>query len=93
MSKRKITILFKPLESNIDDYDEEVGFDYSNAIDIERMIMQIEDQQEVQVLLLRYMGYDYKEIANIMNLKSVGDYYIIWRRLRNDMEIIQKNEV
>jgi len=82
---KKITVSFKPQQIPIDDVDIDYESDIDKSIDIERLILNLKDINEVQLLLLRFIGYDYKEIADIMNFKNTGEYYVLWRKLREDI--------
>ena len=67
--------------------------DQSDTIDTERLILSLKDSEEVQVLVLRFIGYTYTEIQEIMNLESIGNYYTIWRRLKRDaLKIKEKSK-
>ncbi len=82
---RKITIQYKPQIVNIEDYDESKEINLPSSYDTEVLIMSL-SSGEVQVLLLRYLGYNYKEITRIMNLKTIGEFYSILGKLREDVE-------
>lgn len=89
MSK-KISILRKVQHVPLDSFDRESEFDMDYGVDAELLILRLRSLNEVQVLLLRYMGFTYKEIMSIMNLKSQGEYYQYWTELREDVERIRQ---
>jgi hypothetical protein len=90
---KRITIVYKPQVVPLNDYDREIDFVASETLDAENVILRLKEQEEVQLLLLRFMGYNYKEIINIMNLRAIGDYYTLWRKLREDVKIIRQNQI
>jgi hypothetical protein len=90
MSK-KISILRKVQHVPLDSFDRELEFNMDFGIDVETLILSLRSLNEVQVLLLRYLGYTYKEIMTIMNFRSQGEYYQCWTELREDVERIQQN--
>lgn len=83
---KKITIKVKVQETSIDDYDEKDLFELPNSYDSELFILQLKDHRLVQILLLRYLGYDYKEITKIMNLRNIGEFYFLWSKLKTNFE-------
>ena len=83
---RKITIRTKVQEIPIEDYDEKESFELPNTYDSEIMIMSLKDPKETQVLLLRFMGYNYKEITKIMHLRNIGEFYFLWTKLKEDFQ-------
>lgn len=80
----------EPTFLNIEDYDEMDIPDVSEKLDIENLIFNLTDLNEVQILLLRYLGFNYKESSRIMNLKNIGKYYSLWRKLREDSKKIME---
>ena len=89
---KKITISYRPKIIDIEDYDEAIDFNRFASYDTEILILSFSGA-EVQLLLLRYLGYNYKEIVKIMNLKNIGEFYSIWRSLRENVEKFNKSLV
>lgn len=83
---RKITVKTRVQEISLEDYNENEFFELPNSFDSEILILSLSDPREAQVLLLRYVGYNYKEITKIMHLKNIGEYFILWSKLRKDFE-------
>ena len=90
MIKNKI-ISYRLHHVSLDGYDKEYEFDISHGIDSEKLIYHLSSSKLVQLLLLRYLGYEYKEIMTIMNLKSQAEYYMYWTKLRREVERFSDN--
>jgi helix-turn-helix protein len=70
---------------NIEDISEaDLGMtydDFDTHVDVERFIQTL-STPEVQILLLKYMGFRMVEIRQIMNMKNPHAYYSIDKKLR-----------
>ena len=84
--EKQITISIRPVEISLEDYDEEVNCNLGSKIDSEIFILSLKKTEVVEVLILRYLGYNYLEIKRIMNLKSIGKYYSLLNELKKDFE-------
>lgn len=89
----KITVKTRIQEIPIEDYDENKFFELPNTFDSEILILSLTDPRESQILLLRHVGYNYREIIKIMHLKNVGEYFVLWSKLRKDFKKIQDLDV
>lgn len=78
----KVKVSFTPIE----DHDEEAIESLSYGLETEELIFQLKTDKEVQLLLLRFMGYDAHEIIDIMHLRDVNQYYSLWRKLRKSVK-------
>lgn len=86
MSKDRITRQVRVQETSIDDFDQEDRFQLPNTYDTELLIMRLSDARLVQVLLWRYLGYDYTEITKLMELRNIGQFYFLWSKLKTEFE-------
>jgi hypothetical protein len=74
----------------IEEYDRPTDQDFFFDLDFEFLIFNLSSYEEIQLLLLRYLGYNYTEAVDIMNLKDVNEYYKIYRSLRKHVKKIQE---
>ena len=86
---KKLTIKVYVQQSSIDDLDETELTELPNTYDSELFIMRLADHRLAQLLLLRYIGYDYKQITKIMQLRNIGEFYFLWGKLRKEFENYQ----
>jgi len=94
MTKRKyLTISYHFGNVPIEDFDKEDIGDLSLEYDIEAIILRLENIKEIELLLLKYLGYDHHEISDIIKLRNDSEYYVLWKRLRENVKKIQDNSV
>ena len=92
----EIPVIELSLDSPIGDQDEDLvlmdtlGFDeeYDSSIDAtitrQHIIFSLPEIEEVEILILKQMGYKYWEIKKILRLRSLSQYYQIFNRLREN---------
>ena len=91
-SKKYVSFTYYPTKISIEDYDSEVNDDTISIFELEALIWGIKDLDCLQLMILRYLGYTYKEVIKIMHLKNVNNYYSLLRKLRKEViEIKIKN--
>jgi DNA-directed RNA polymerase specialized sigma24 family protein len=77
----------------IDEYDDFDSPNYDFSIDFENVIFRLSSSDEISVLLLRYMGYSYLEVIDILEMKDISEYYKVYRRLRENLKKISKESI
>ena len=90
--EKKLTISVKVTEIPLDEYDEEINSNIEGSIDHELFILNLRKTEVVELLFLRYLGYNYRQIIRIMNLKSIGKYYSLLNELKKDFLKMRKIE-
>lgn len=58
--------------------------------DIEYVVFNLKDIKVVEVLVLKYLGYEPKEIADTLGYDNVGSYYQLNFKLKRDFESVQE---
>jgi hypothetical protein len=91
---KKLTVKIYVQQSSIDDLDESqlIAKLFPSSYDSELFIMKLIDPQLVQLLLLRYIGYDYQEITKILQLRNIGQFYFLWNKLQKEFEKYQQKK-
>jgi DNA-directed RNA polymerase specialized sigma24 family protein len=70
----------------IEEHEDSFSPSYDFNVDFENKVFALTSYKEVAVLLLRYMGYSYLEVVEILGLKDTAEYYKIYRKLRENIK-------